>query len=98
MNEIPRRKIRQSLENKGFILDQGRGDHDWYYFFHNGKKFKQVCAKISRGSHYKTYHSRLIDRMKKLLQLDSLQDTKDLLECPMDKNQYLLMLKEKGII
>jgi len=93
--DIPRKTIRQSLKNKGFALDKGRGDHERYYFTHNGKKCTHITARVSRGSSYKTYSASLWTKMKHLLQLDTNKQVKDLLTCPMDLQHYLSILKSK---
>jgi hypothetical protein len=96
--DIPRKTIEQSLRKKGFVLAQGQGDHDYYFFRHNGKDYKQVKAKISRGSGYKSYGDSLVAAMKKLLALDTNKEVRDLLNCPMDHQTYLEQLRTKGIL
>ena len=36
--------------------------------------------------------------MKRQLLLDTIQETKQLLQCPMDANEYINILREKGVI
>lgn len=74
------------------------GDHDTYVFCHDGFEYKQVKAKISRGSGYKTYSRSLWTQMRMLLRLDKNQEVADLLLCPMDHKTYLGILREKSII
>ena len=95
MTDIKRDVIHKSLLAKGFKHKKGVSDHDKYCLYVDGKWYTQVFARISRGSGYKTYGEELLSRMRKALCLDKLQDVKDLLGCPMEKEQYLKILKEK---
>jgi len=98
MSDIKRDKIARSLKSKGFVFDKGHGDHDWYYYVHNGKQYRHICAKLSRGSGYKTYGEGLLRRMILLLRLDTLGEVKRLFECPMDAVEYKAILKRKNQI
>ncbi len=94
MKEIRRDVIRKSLIDKGFREKECK-HHDKYCFYLNGKWYPQIYANLSRGSAYKTYDENLLKLMKKALRLEGLQDVKDLLACPMKKEQYLKILKDK---
>jgi len=80
------------------MLEKGKSDHDYFYFQHNGKKFKHICAKLSRGSSYKSYQECLWKLMKIRLQFDNKKDLENLLRCPMSKEQYESFLIKKGQI
>lgn len=92
--QIDRRHIEASLRKKGFV--QEGGDHKYFYHEVNGKR-TGAYAYTSRGSGYKTYDENLLTVMKKELRLDSLNQVKRLLECPMDSDEYNAILKQKGI-
>ena len=96
--DIPRRQIVRSLERKGFTQTKRKGNHDWFVFCHDGREYKQVMAKVSRGSGYKTYSPSLWTQMKKLLALDRNSQVHDLLTCPLDRDEYLEILKHKRIV
>ena len=98
MSDIARKTIRQSLLKKGFIQEKGKRDHDYFYFQHNGKKFKHICARLSRGSGYKSYQECLWKLMKIRLQFDNKKDLENLLRCPMSKENYEAFLQKKGQI
>ena len=104
MSDIPRKTIQQSLLQKGFQrakVGKGTGksnDHIWYHFFHKGKKYPQINAKISHGSDYKTYNDTLINLMKVRLELDRKKEVEDLVTCPMNKDDFLAILISKGIV
>jgi len=51
-----------------------------------------------RGKKYKTYITPLLQRMKKELRLDTIKQVIDLYKCPISKEDYNNILKEKGII
>lgn len=98
MSDIPRRIIVKSLTSKGFVKFKPGSDHDWYVFVQSGRKFKQIMAKISRGSDYKTYPEALWKRMKTRLQLSSNEEVRNLLSCPMDSEEYSQILKNQNLI
>jgi len=95
-HDISRKKIISSLNDKGFIESNRPSDHDKFYFVYNGKTYKQIVVKLSRGSSYKTYDISLISKMKKRVLLDTNQEIYDLFECPMDFDNYVSILKKKG--
>ncbi|MBI5233528.1 MAG: hypothetical protein HY880_04165 [Deltaproteobacteria bacterium] len=91
---IDRRLIEASLRKKGFV--QEGGDHKYFYHEVNGKRTGPY-AYVSRGSGYKTYDDNLLSAIKRELRLDTLRETRDLLECPMNGEEYKSILKRKGI-
>ncbi|MDP2682274.1 MAG: hypothetical protein Q8P28_05640 [Deltaproteobacteria bacterium] len=92
---IERKLIEASLRKKGFI--QEGGDHKYFYHEVNGKR-TGAYAFVSRGSGYKTYDDNLLSAIKKELRLDTLRETRDLLQCPMSGDEYNSVLREKGIL
>ena len=94
--QIPKRKIQQSLLRKGFVRRQG--DHEYFYHVYQGKE-TGVFTKISRGSSkYKDYGPHLLRLMKQELRLDTMEELLRLLRCPMDGEEYLTVLKGKGLL
>lgn len=91
---IPRRKIESSLKKKGFV--QGPGDHRYYYHEVGGKRTGAYTF-VSTGSKYKTYDISLLKPMKMQLNLDNLIQVRNLLECPMDLEEYNRIIKSKGL-
>jgi len=96
--DIPRRNIVKSLKKKGFEPTKTGSDHDWYVFCHDGKQYKQVMAKISHGAGHRTYPQALWKRMKTFLQLDNEAQVSDLLKCPMGRDKYVGILKQKNLL
>ena len=94
--QISKKIIEQSLQKKGFIKEFG--DHIFFYHEYKGKR-TGAYAKVSYSAKkYKDYGVQLINLLKRQLLLNSIQETKRLLQCPMDANEYINILKEKGII
>lgn len=92
--QIDRKKIEASLRKKGFV--QEGGDHSYYYHEVNGKR-TGAYTYLSCSSGYKVYGDTLLKLLKRELRLDSLNQVKLLLECPMDGEQYNAVLKQKGV-
>jgi len=93
--QIPKRDIEKSLKKKGFI--QEYGDHNCFYHEYKGKR-TGAYAKVSYGTKYKDYGIQLIRLLKRQLLLNSIEETKRLLKCPMNAKEYIILLKKKGII
>lgn len=93
---LDRKLIETSLRKKGFIQGKG-GDHRYYYHEVNGKR-TGAYAYVSRGSNYKTYDDNLLSAIKKELRLDTLRETRNLLQCPMSGDEYNSILQKKGIL
>lgn len=91
---IERKQIETSLRKKGFV--QEGGDHRYFYHEVDGRR-TGAFAFTSRGSGHKTYTDNLLGAIKKELRLDSLNQVKRLLECPMDAEEYNSILQQKGI-
>ena len=92
-----RADIASSLKRKGFVLDTKKGrDHDYYIFEHPGLT-TQVYTKLSRGSGYKTYQSKLLGDVSTQLKLTNPQ-LLQLIDCPMSAEDYVNVLKDKGVI
>ncbi len=92
--QIDRKTIEAALRKKGFV-EEG-GDHKYFYHEVEGKR-TGAYTKTSRGSGYKTYGESLLKPMKIQLRLDSLNQVRRLLECPMDSDEYNGILQNKGI-
>ncbi len=92
--QIDRKTIESSLRKKGFV-EEG-GSHKYFYHEVNNKR-TGAYAYTSRGSCYKTYGDSLIKVMKKELRLDTLDQAKRLLACPMDGEEYNSILQKKGL-
>lgn len=94
---IKRDDMVKALEDKGFVCDQSDRDHDYYYFVYKGKQTK-AKTKISRGTGYREYDDGLFRLMCRPLGLDYTKDVRDLLLCPLTREDYIKNLKAKRIL
>lgn len=87
--------VESSLKKKGF-LEEKTHHKRFIYFTVDGKK---TCAKtfISHGSKTKDLDGYLINAMSKQCKLNKDQ-FKDLINCPMSREQYEEHLSKKGYI
>lgn len=86
------RKVKQSLAKKGFIEDSG--DHYYFVLYENGKK-TPVYTKTSHND--QDIGNPLISLMSQQLHLTKSQFL-DLINCPLSKEEYIKILKNKNII
>lgn len=91
---IERKQIESALRKKGFV-EEG-GDHKYFYHEVDGKR-TGAYTKVSRGTGYKDYGIHLLKAMKMQLRLDTLEQVKRLLECPMDADEYNGILRKKSV-
>jgi hypothetical protein len=91
MAVIDAKKALTNLKKKGFL--EVTGDHKFLIFHYNGKEI--LHTKISHGA--KDLDDYLIKRMALQCNLDK-NDFKKLVECPLSKEKYIELLKEKGLI
>lgn len=92
---MERDDIESSLSKKGFKCI--KADHRYYHHEYNGKE-TGVTTKVSMGTKYKRLGNELLSLMKKQLRLDTSQEFRDFVTCPMSKEQYATILIQKGII
>lgn len=93
---MDRSSIDSALRKKGFSIDDSR-DHRFYHHKLDGK-ITGIKTKISRGSNYKRIDASLQSKIKNQLKLDSSQEFRNLIDCPMTKDDYIKKLKEKGFL
>ena len=96
-NPIDRRQIERALCEKGFVCSGDGRDHRFYYFHYKGKK-TIVKTKISTGTGYKQYDDNLFRLMCKGLQLNTIKQVRDLLECPLSESDYVSILMKRGCL
>lgn len=95
MPQVSRDQIEHALPRKGFVRKDG--SHRYFHFLHKGRD-TGIFTYTSHGSQYKAYGDSLLKLMRKQLRLDTMGETRDLLECPMDESQYAQKLKTKGLL
>jgi len=92
---ITKRNAKRALQDKGFKEDNSR-DHDYWFFYHNGKK-TNCYTYFSHGSG-RDIPRTIIKKMKRELQLDTDQQVRDLLNCPLSMDELVAILSSKGYI
>jgi hypothetical protein len=95
--QIERREAESSLRSKGFREETDR-DHRYFIHLYNGKRTASY-AKTSYGSkRHKTCQEGILKKMKKTLQLTTMEEVWNLLKCPMSGEQYNQILKQRGLL
>jgi len=92
---IARKQIETSLRKKGFV--QEGGDHRYFYHEVDGRR-TGAYAFTSRGTGHRVYDENLLVAMKRELRLNTLNQVKRLLECPMNGDEYNDVLRQKGVL
>lgn len=93
--QVERRTIESNLLSKGFIKRES--DHTYLHYRYQGKP-TGIYTRISRGSGYKTYGINLLKVMKTQLKLESIQQVVDLCRCPISRDDYNQILRDKGFL
>lgn len=88
--------IQSSLAKKGFVCEDDR-DHKYYHHKLDGR-YTGVKTKFSRGSNFKRLDPSLLSRIKKQLRLNTSREFRELVECPMSKDDYVQILRTKGVL
>jgi hypothetical protein len=84
--------IARALLAKGFREVQGR--HRKFILWHQGKP-TSIRTELSHGS--KEVGAPLLSMMKRQLRLETIDQLKALIECPMEGEDYIAFLKNKGV-
>jgi hypothetical protein len=91
---IPRRVAEASLRAKGF--EQDNKDHRKFHLIYQGRRTGGVTF-TSHGRSGADIPDSILNLMKRELWLDTLEQLRDLLNCPMDHQQYIQFLLTKGV-
>lgn len=91
---VDRKEAEQNLAKKGFVKDDSR-NHVFYNFHYQGQD-TGIATCFSHGSKCSDIGPDILKSMKKQLKLNKIHEVKDLLNCPMTKEYYFNVLKEKG--
>lgn len=92
---VDRSKVIKNLPKKGFRKDNSRSH---IYFYHEaGGKETGPYTYVSHSKKDKEISGGLLKCMRKQLGLDTIRQTIDLIECPMDGDGFNSILKDKGI-
>jgi len=92
---VPRNQIEKALSAKGFRLKESH--HRFYYFYYENK-ITSIRTKVSRGSSHKDYNDILLKQIQHQLKFDTKEQLFQFLQCPLKEEDYVQLLKEKGLI
>lgn len=94
---MPRDKyeVESSLKKKGFRISE-RDHHFFIYYTQEGKK-TQIRTKTSHTKKTKVINDNLLNQMAHQCKLTS-REFNDFVDCPMNRNQYEMILKNKQIL
>ena len=90
-----RKAVTKALKQKGFRVEQGKRDHDFYFLEVDGL-VRSVYTKVSRGSNYKEIGDPLLKRMSKQLHLKG-SEFEEFVACPLTRERYVEILGDRGI-
>jgi hypothetical protein len=93
MSPIARIDVESSLQKKGFKREET--DHAKFVYIYNGKQ-TSIWTKTSRGTGHRDISDDLLNSMKREMKLDKLSDAKRFFNCPMEREEYLSILRSKG--
>ena len=92
---LDRRKVEASLQAKGF--KKVEGDHSFFIFYDKTGKESPVWTKTSHGTSSKELGDMLVSKMAKQCRLAT-KEFKDLVNCPLSREDYEGKLVEAGAI
>lgn len=87
-------RAKTSLLGKGFQARKG-SDHDRFFLYVDGRKTR-IHTKFSRGSKVREIPPSILDKIRRQLHLENIQEVVDLLLCPMNGARYLELLHQRG--
>jgi len=94
--KVERKNINKNLPKKGFVKEEDK--HHIYFHHHLNGVATGVSTYISHSKKISDYSGRLLTDVRKQLELDSNQEVVDLVNCPMNGEQYNDILRQKGLI
>lgn len=92
---LKRRDVESSLESKGFVREER--DHAFFiYYTKNGLK-SSVRTKVSHGTSHTDISDNLVGMMARQCKLVT-KDFKDLIACPLSRDEYEDKLISQGLV
>lgn len=91
-----KRAVESSLKKKGFELMER--DHRYFVYRSMEGHLTEAGTKTSHGSKPRDIPDGLLSRMAKQVKLTSRRQFEDLIDCPMEREDYEALLREKGIL
>lgn len=91
---IKKRIIEKALRQKGFCVEETH--HKYFHHTVDGKK-SGISTYMSQGSD-DDIGDNLINMMKRQLRLKTINQARDLFQCPMTKEEYIDFLRKESLI
>ncbi len=93
---IERKNIIKNLSKKGFKKKED-SHHIYFHYYHNGID-TGVYTYVSHSKKIEDYQGRLLTEVRKQLELDTNCEVVELVNCPMDKERYSKILRQKNLL
>ena len=93
--KVDRSKVERNLPKKGFRSD--RSKHHIYFFHEYKGKETGPKTRISHSPKFKDIYDDVLTSMRKQLRLDTKKETVDLINCPMEREDYNRILIQKNV-
>lgn len=90
-----RHKVAGALCSKGFLYLE-KDHHRFIFHTSSGEKTK-IFTKMSKGTSHKSISKNIFKLMAKQCYLSN-AEFKDLLDCPLSREDYERLLKDRGVI
>lgn len=87
--------LKKVLKKKGFALYPEKNHHQFFYLEIDGIK-QNIYTYFSHGK--KEYGGSLMGKIKNQLKFDTSENAEKFFDCPMDKDEYVELLIELGVI
>ncbi len=87
-------KAKRSLVKKGYKKSD---THHRYYRYHHNDVLTESYTLFSHGSSY-DISNELLSKMRIQLRMDTIQQVRDLLNCPMKEEDLINILRNNGVL
>lgn len=95
MKPVKAGELQAALDKKGFVLD--RMTTDKIYFLHHEGKKTAVYTKVSHGRGEELRFP-ILKMIQRQLCFDTQGQLQQFIDCPLSYNDYINLLKSKGVI
>jgi coproporphyrinogen III oxidase-like Fe-S oxidoreductase len=94
--KVERKDICKNLPKKGFKPDDTK-HHLYFHFYYKGS-YTGIYTYVSHSTNHKDYSNRLLTEIRMQLKLNTTQQVVDLVNCPMNEQDYIQILIDSGAI
>ncbi|MBE9570179.1 MAG: hypothetical protein IMF11_06115 [Proteobacteria bacterium] len=93
--KVDRTEVNKNLPKKGFRKEPS-GHHIYFYHEYGGRE-TGAYTYISHSAKQKDISGDLLLRMRKQLRLETTKEAVDLIACPIEKEDFIRLLMERGV-